>query len=89
MLIPTYADASARVTDEKEDPLDLFISEHEPCGKSEEKQFRRDLEKLIAFIESDIESRIYEEIGLGESTITGFLCGAIFTTAIWLFLAFV
>ena len=52
MTIPTWEEASERVKDNKADPLDIFITNHEPAGKEDEEKFRSELQALVDYIEA-------------------------------------
>lgn len=51
MTIPTWEEAKERVEANRADPVDIFIYNHEPAGKEDDK-FRTELETLIEYIEA-------------------------------------
>lgn len=59
MNIPTWKDAEIAVNEGGANPLEKFVFHNEPAGECDE-AFRRQLESLICFVQSESEIAISE-----------------------------
>ncbi len=70
MVIPMYEEAEDRATAGKATAVDWFILDNEPAGTDAEKEWRRQLQALVNYVEAHapLPQSIQEALNSGDGT---------------------
>lgn len=70
MIIPMYEEAEDRAMAGKATPVDFFVLDNEPAGKDDEREWRRQLQALVNYVEehAPLPPSIQEALNSGDGT---------------------